>query len=142
VTTTPSNGIRDFAGARACDVLTSGQLGQLGLGSPRVIQPPRAEGTCFWSLPDGQMGMVIDLSNTVYGRGSPGYVSFTVGGRDAVRSFAPGSPEPEKFCVVEVQIEPTATIEVFEKDVPPGTREEEGCAQAVAVAETVVENVA
>jgi serine/threonine-protein kinase len=142
VATTTSDGIRDFVGPRACDVLTTEQMTQLGLGSPRVIQPPRAEGTCFWSLPDGQMGIVIDLSNTVYGRGSPGYVSFTLGGRDAVRSFASGSPDPEKFCVVEVQIETAATIEVFGKYVPPSTRDDEGCAQAVAVAEAVVENIA
>jgi serine/threonine-protein kinase len=142
VATTTSNGIQDFAGPRACDVLSNDQLSQLGLGSPRVVQPPRAEGTCIWSLPGGQMGMVIDLSNTVYGRGSPGYVSFTVGGRDAVRSFASGSPAPAKFCVVEVQIETAATIEVFGKDVPPSTRDDEGCAQAVAVAEAVVENLA
>ena len=141
-TPSPDEGIRAFVGPRACDVFTTDQLSQLGLGSPRVVQPPRAEGTCIWSLPDGQMGMVIDLSNTVYGRGSPGYVSFTLDGRDAVRSFAPGSPEPQKFCVVEVQVEAAATIEVFGKDVPPNTQEDQGCAQAVAVAEAVVKNLA
>jgi hypothetical protein len=86
------------------------------------------------------MSIDIDLSNTLY-RGGPEYGSFTVGRLDAVRRVVPSSSDPQKFCVVEVQVEPAATIKIYGEYVPVNTSDDQSCARAVAVAQAAVENV-